>query len=322
MKTLPRWAPLLIAALFALPAQAQEYPTRMIRLILPYPPGGTTDILSRLIADKLSQAFNQTVVVDNRPGGNSIIATNAVAHAQPDGYTIGMFLTTLAVNPYVIKNLPYDTEKDLTPVALVAIVPGLMVTNAETPVNNLQDVIKLAKAEPGKLNYGSPGPLTSGHLSMEVLKKMAGIDITHIPFKGGQPSVLGLLQNQVQFSIAGPPSLMQHVTAGKFKAIAVTTAKRVPTLPNVPTMAEQGLSGYDTFEWYGILAPGGTPKPIIDKLNREILRILDVPDMQEKLVAQGAIVEKKSPEEFRTFLGLEMAKWKAAVAEMNFKIEN
>jgi tripartite-type tricarboxylate transporter receptor subunit TctC len=323
MKPIARLALLLTVALFALPAQAQDYPTRMIRLILPYPPGGTTDILSRLIADKLSQAFNQTVVVDNRPGGNSIIATSAVAHAQPDGYTIGMFLTTLAVNPYVIKNLPYDTEKDLAPVALVAIVPGLMVTNTETPVSNLQDVIKLAKSEPGKLNYGSPGPLTSGHLSMEVLKNMAAIDITHVPFKGGQPSVLGLLQNQVQFSIGGPPSLMQHVTAGKFKAIAVTTAKRVPTLPNVPTMAEQGLPGYDTFEWYGILAPGGTPKPIIDKLNREILRILDAPDMQEKLAAQGAIPEKKkSPEEFRIFIGLEMAKWKKAVEKMNFKIEN
>ena len=322
MKNVSKAALLLIAALLSLPAHAQEYPTRTIKLILPYPPGGTTDILSRLIADKLSQAFNQTVVVDNRPGGNSIIATNAVAHAPPDGYTIGMFLTTLAVNPYVTKNLPYDTEKDLTPVALVAIVPGLMVANVETPVNNLQDVIKLAKSEPGKLNYGSPGPLTSGHLSMELVKKMAGIDIVHVPYKGGQPSVLGLLQNQVQFSIAGPPSLMQHVTAGKFKAIAVTTAKRVPSLPNVPTMAEQGLTGYDTFEWYGILAPGGTPKAIVDKLNREILRILDLPDMQEKLAAQGAIVEKKSPEEFGVLVKSEMAKWKAAIAEMNFKIEN
>ena len=322
MKNVSKAALLLIAALLSLPAHAQEYPTRTIKLILPYPPGGTTDILSRLIADKLSQAFNQTVVVDNRPGGNSIIATNAVAHAPPDGYTIGMFLTTLAVNPYVTKNLPYDTEKDLTPVALVAIVPGLMVANVETPVNNLQDVIKLAKAEPGKLNYGSPGPLTSGHLSMELIKKMAGIDIVHVPYKGGQPSVLGLLQNQVQFSIAGPPSLMQHVTAGKFKAIAVTTAKRVPSLPNVPTMAEQGLAGYDTFEWYGILAPGGTPKAIVDKLNREILRILELPDMQEKLAAQGAIVEKKSPEEFGVLVKSEMAKWKAAIAEMNFKIEN
>lgn len=313
---------LLIAALLAMTAHAQDYPNRTIKLILPYPPGGTTDILSRLIADKLSQAFNQTVMVDNRPGGNSIIATNAVAQAQPDGYTIGMFLTTLAVNPYVTKSLPFDTEKDLAPVALIAIVPGLMVANADTPVKNLQDVIKLAKAQPGKLNYGSPGPLTSGHLSMELMKKMAGIDIMHVPYKGGQPSVLGLLQNQVQFSIGGPPSLMQHVAAGKIRTIAVTTANRVPSLPNVPTMAEQGLVGYDTFEWYGILAPGGTPKAIVDKLNREILRILDLPDMQEKLAAQGAIIEKKSPEEFRLFIKSEMTKWKAAMAEMNFKIEN
>jgi len=321
MTTARTLALLLIAALFAFPAEAQDYPTRTIRFIVPYPAGGTTDILSRIIGDKLSQAFGQTVVIDNRPGGNSIIATSAVAKAAPDGYTIGMFLTTLAVNPFVTKSLPYDTMKDLTPVALVAIVPGLMVTNAETPVNNLQDMIKLAKAEPGKLNYGSPGPLTSGHLSMELIKKMAGIDITHIPFKGGQPSVMGLLQNQVQFSIAGSPSLKQYVDDGRFKAVAVTTAKRVPSLPNVPTLAEQGLTGYDTFEWYGVFVTGGTPKPIVEKIHREILRALAAPDMQEKLAAQGALVEQKSPEEFRDFVVSEMNKWKTLVSEMNFKVE-
>lgn len=312
---------LLLAALAAAPAFAQDYPTRTIKIIVPYPPGGTTDILSRIIGDKLSQSLKQPVIVDNRAGGNSIIATSAVAKAEPDGYTIGMFLTTLAVNPFVAANLPYDTLKDLAPISLVAIVPGLMVTNTQTPVKNLQEAIKLAKASPGKLNYGSPGPLTSGHLSMELLKKMAGIDVMHIPYKGGAPSVLGLRQNQVQFVIGGPPSIMPHVKSGDFKAIAVTTAKRIPSLPDVPTVAEQGLTGYDTFEWYELFTTGGTPKPIIDKLNREITRIIAMPEIEEKIAAQGAMPESKSPDDFRKFLVAEMDKWQALVKAIDFKVQ-
>lgn len=319
MRKVSTGALLLLAALAAAPAFAQDYPTRAIRIIVPYPPGGTTDILSRIIGDKLSQSLKQPVVVDNRAGGNSIIATSAVAKADPDGYTIGMFLTTLAVNPFVTANLPYDTLKDLTPLSLVAIVPGMMVTNTETSVTNLQDMIKLAKAQPGKLNYGSPGPLTSGHLSMELVKKMAGIDIQHVPFKGGAPVVMGLLQNQVQFVIGGPPNLMPHVKAGKFKPIAVTTAKRVKLLPDVPTVAEQGLAGYDTFEWYGLFTTGGTPKPIVDKLSKEIARIIALPDIQEKIAAQGGEPQSNTSEEFGKFLVSEMQKWKSLVQAMDFK---
>jgi tripartite-type tricarboxylate transporter receptor subunit TctC len=320
MKKLSQSIVLLLAAMIVTPAAGQEYPNRAIRLMVPYPPGGTTDVLSRLIADKLSKSWGQPVVVDNRPGGNSMIATNAVAKAAPDGYTIGMFLTTLAVNPFVMKYLPYDTMHDLTPVSLVAIVPGLMVTNSETPAKNLQDVIKLAKANPGKLNYGSPGAGTSGHLSMELLKYRAGIDIQHVPFKGGAPSVLGLLENQVQFLIGGPPSIMPFVMSGKFKAIGVTTAHRLKALPDTPTIAEQGLKGYDTFEWYGIFTTGGTPKPIVDRLNKEIARIIATPEMQQKFADQGAEAESKSPEEFRKFVQNEMDKWKPLVKAINFKI--
>lgn len=316
------WAALaLFAFVLAVPAFAQDFPNRSIRLIVPYPAGGTTDILSRLIGDKLSQALGQTVVIDNRPGGNSIIATSAVAKADPDGYTIGMFLTTLAVNPYVMKSLPYDTVKDLSPISLVAIVPGLMVTNTNTGVNNLQDAIKLAKSKPGALNYGSPGPLTSGHVSMEILKHMAGVDIVHVPFKGGAPSVMGLLQDQVQFVVAGPPSLMPHVKAGKFKAIAVTTAERNPNVPDVPTVAEQGITGYDTFEWYGLFTTGGTPKPIVDRLNKEIVRIVALPEVREKITAQGALPKTNSAEEFGRFLGNEMSNWKSLASTLKLKFE-
>jgi tripartite-type tricarboxylate transporter receptor subunit TctC len=312
---------LLLAAFTAGPAVAQEYPSGSIRIIVPYPPGGTTDILSRIVGEKLSQAWGQAVIVDNRPGGNSIIATNAVAKATPDGHTIGMFLTTFAVTPHVTKDLPYDPMKELAPVSLVAIVPGILVTNKDIAASNLQDVIKMAKADPGKYNYGSPGPLTSGHLSMELLKRMAGIDVMHVPYRGGPPSVLGLMQNQVQFSIGGPPSLMPHIQSGAFKALAVTTAQRVPLFPEVPTLAEQGLAGYDTFEWYGLFAPGGTPKHVLDKLNREIARIIAMPDVQEKIAGQGAAPKTNSPDEFRGFVVSEMNKWKSLVEEMKIKAE-
>jgi tripartite-type tricarboxylate transporter receptor subunit TctC len=312
---------LLVGVLAELPATADVFPSHLIKIVVPYPPGGTTDILSRIIGDKLSQSLGQPVIVENRPGGNAVIAQNVVAKAEPDGHTIGMFLTTLAVDPFVIKDLPYDTTKDLRTVSLVAVVPGLMVTNAQTPANNLQDVIKLAKTDPGKLNYGSPGPLTSGHLSMELLNEMANINIVHIPFKGGAPSVLGLLQNQVQFVIGGPPSLMPHVKAGQFKAVAVTTAHRMAELPDVPTVAEQGLKDYDTFEWYGLFAPAGTPQAVVDKLNREINRIIELPDVKQKIIAQGAEPQNMTPAEFNTFFLGEMKKWEVLVRERNLKLQ-
>jgi tripartite-type tricarboxylate transporter receptor subunit TctC len=319
MRNLSRALLLLLAMVFAAPSYADNYPSRSIKLIVPYPPGGSTDILSRLIGDKLSRAWGQSVVILNKPGANLTIAANTVAKADPDGYTIGMFLTTLAVDPFVMKNLPYDTLKDLDPVSLVAIVPGLLVTNAKTPVNNVQELIKYSKANPGKLNYGTPGPLTSGDLSMELLNHMASTHIVRIPFSGGAPAVLGLLQNQVQLVIGGPPSLMPYVKDGRFKALGVTTAKRNPNLPDIQTVAEQGLPGYDTFEWYGIFATGGTPKPIIEKLNREISKIIAMPDIRAKLAQQGAIAESKTPEEFRKFFISEMKKWETLIKEINFK---
>ena len=321
MRAIIRVMLLLAAALVAYPTHADNYPSRAIRFIVPYPPGGTTDILARLIGQKLSESWGQAVVIENRPGANAVIAGDIVAKAPPDGYTIGMFLTTYAVDPFVLKSLPYDSEKDFTPITLVAIVPGLMVTNSATKVNNLREAIALAKAEPGKLNYGSPGPLTSAQLSMELLKSMAGVDIVHIPFKGGAPSVLGLMQNQVQFTIGGPPSLMPHVVKGEFKALAVTTAHRLPNLPDVPTVAEQGLPGYDTFEWYGVLGPGKMPRPILDKLNKEIARIVNLPDIRAKIIAQGGEPKSMSPEEFGKFIQGEMTKWKDLVEKIHFKVE-
>ena len=300
---------LVLAAASSPPAGAQQYPTRPIRWIVPVPPGATTDIISRLIGARMSEAWGQQVVVDNRTGGAFVIGTDIVAKATPDGHTIGIFLTPHAVNPYVLKNLPYDTVKDFQPITLVAIVPGVMVANANLPASTLREVIALAKAKPGQLNYGSPGPMTSGHLSMELLNLTAGIKILHVPYKGGAPAIVDLLGGQIQFVILGPPTVMGHLKAGRLKAIATTAAKRSPGLPDTPTFAESGLPGFDTYEWYGLFAPARIPRAALGKLNGEVNRIIALPDVRDRMLGLGAIPSGNSPEAFAAFVKGEMNRW-------------
>ena len=226
----------LFATAFAVPAGGQQYPARPIRWIVPVPAGATTDIVTRLVAQKMNEAWGQQVVVDNRPGGVFTVGSEIVAKAQPDGYTVGTLLTPHVVNPFVLKNLPYNTERDFTPVSLMVIVPGVMTMFPGVGANNLKDVIALAKAKPGQLNYGSPGQLTSGHLSMEMLNLAAGIKITHIPYKGGAPAIIDLIGGRIQFLISGPPGVLPHIKSGRLKAIATTAAKRSPGLPDTPTL--------------------------------------------------------------------------------------
>ena len=222
---------------------AQEYPTRPIRWIVPVPPGATTDILSRVIGAKMTDAWGQQVIVDNRSGGAFVVGTEIIAKANPDGYTIGILLTPHVVNPFVMKNLPYDSVKDFQPITQVVFVPGVMVANASLPANNLKEVIALAKAKPGQLNFGSPGAMTSGHLSMELLNLVAGIKITHVPYKGGAPAIVDLLGGQIQFVVLGPPTVMPHLKAGRLKAIATTAAKRSPGLPGHAHLRRVGPAG-------------------------------------------------------------------------------
>ena len=290
-------------------SHAESYPDRAIRFVVPYPPGGTTDVLARLVGQKLSEAWGQPVIVDNRPGGVAVIGSDVVAKATPDGYTIGMFLTPHAVNPFIMSNLPYDTQRDFAPVSLVAIVPGILSMNPSVPAQNLQDIVALAKAKPGLLNYASPGPITSGHLSMELLKHMAGIEIRHVPYKGGAPALTAVMANEVQLFISGPPNVLPQIRAGRLKAIAVTTAARLPALPDLPTVAEQGFPGYDTYEWYGVFAPGKTPAPVLEKLSREIARLIKLPQVSERISAQGAEPQGNSRAEFDKFVRNEMSKW-------------
>lgn len=298
---------------------SQSYPSRPIRFIVPYPAGGTTDVLARLIGQKLSESLGQPVVADNRPGGIAVIGTDIVAKSKPDGHTIGMFLTPHAVNPFITKDLPYDTLKDFAPVTLVAIVPGVMTMNPSVPASNLRDVAKLAKAKPGQLNYASPGPITSAHLSMELLKLMGGLDLKHIPYKGGAPAIAALIGGEVQLMISGLPNVIAHVRAGRAKAIAVTTAKRLPALPNVETVAEQGFPGYDTYEWYGVFAPGKTPRDVVEKLSREIARIVKLPQVHERMSAQGADPQGNTPAEFDKFVRNEMNKWGTLAKKIGLK---
>jgi tripartite-type tricarboxylate transporter receptor subunit TctC len=290
-------------------AAAQNYPTRPIRWIVPIPAGATADIITRLVAQKLSEAWGQPVVVDNRPGGVFVIGSEIVAKAVPDGHTVGTLLTPHVVNPYVQKNLPYDTRRDFTPVTLMVIVPGVMTMHPSVPANSLKDVIALAKAKPGFLNYGSPGQLTSGHLTMELLKLKGGIDIKHIPYRGGAPAIADLISGQVQFLISGPPGVLPHIKSGRLKAIATTAARRSPGLPDTPTFAESGMPGFDTYEWYGVFAPGKLPAEVLAKLNHELARIIKLPDMSERLSLQGALPVGNSAEEFARFVQSEMDQW-------------
>ena len=290
-------------------AAAQEYPTRPIRWIVPVPPGATTDILSRIIGQKMGDAWGQQVIVDNRSGGAYVIGTDIIAKANPDGHTIGILLTPHVVTPFVMKDLPYDSVKDFQPITQIVFVPGVMVANAAVPANNLKEVIALAKAKPGALNFGSPGALTSGHLTMELLNLTAGIKIQHVPYKGGAPAISDLIGGSIQFVVLGPPTVMAHIKAGRLKAIATTAARRSPGLPDTPTFAESGLTGWDTYEWYGIFGPAKMPRPVVQKLNAEINRIIKLPDVNERFLGLGAIPHGNTVEAFTAFLDGERKKW-------------
>ena len=310
---------LLAGAVYPAAAAAQAYPVRPIRWIVPLPPGATADIITRLVALRLGEALGQQVVVDNRPGGVFTVGSEIVAKAPADGYTIATLLTPHVVNPFVLKNLPYDTERDFTPVSLLVIVPGVMTMHPAVGPSSLKEVIALAKAKPGQLNYGSPGPLTSGHLSMELLNLAAGIRITHIPYKGGAPAIIDLVGGRIQFLISGPPGVLPHIKSGRLKPIAVTAAKRSPGLPDTPTFQESGLAGFDTYEWYGVFAPGRMPKAVLAKLSAELARIIQLPEMSERLASQGALPVGNTHEEFAGFVKKEMAQWGTLAQKIGLK---
>jgi len=311
-----------LLALVATAASAQTYPTKPIRLVVPFPPGGATDILARDVAQKLTEAWGQQVIVDNRPGAGGNIGSELVAKSAPDGYTLEMgTVGTHAINASLYAKMPYDHVKDFVPVILVAGVPNVLVVNPAVPANSVAELIAYAKANPGKLNFASSGNGTSIHLSGELFKFMAGVQMTHVPYKGSAPALQDLIGGQVQLMFDNLPPSLPQIKAGKLRALAVTSLARAPALPDVPTMAEAGLPGYEASSWFGVLAPAGTPPAIVTKLNAEIAKWLATPEAKEKLSKQGANAAGGTPEDFAKHIAAETAKWAKVVKDSGAKID-
>ena len=314
---------LAFSALAAAPmAGAQAYPAKPIRIVVPFPPGGATDILARAVAQKLTDAWGQAVVVDNRPGAGGNIGSEIVAKAAPDGYTLEMgTVGTHAINASLYAKMPYDHVKDFAPVILVAGVPNVLVVNPTLPVNSVQELIAYAKANPGKLNFASSGSGTSIHLAGELFKVMAGVQMTHIPYKGSAPALQDLIGGQVQLMFDNLPPSLPHIKAGKLRALAVTSATRSSALPDTPTIAESGLPGFEASSWFGVLAPAGTPPAIIARLNAEIGAWLASAEAKEKMLALGANIGGGSPEDFARHIAAETAKWQKVVKASGAKVD-
>lgn len=302
-------------------AQNDNYPDKPIKIVVPYPPGGFNDTLARTVANKLHTALGQPVIVDNKPGGGTVIGINAVAKAPPDGYTIAILPFAFAVNPYILANLPYDSEKDIAPITMAATTANVLVVPASSKFNTMAELIAGAKAKPGSLSYASAGNGSSNHLSMEKFKQLAGVSIVHIPYRGSGPAIADLLGGQIDVMFENISNVLPHIKSGKLKALAVTTAKRSQMIPELPTVSEAGVRGFEVGVWFGIGAPSGTPKKIIDKLNAEIVKILHMPDVKQQFAAQGVDSVGSSPADFQTHLQSQRSMWSKVVKDAGVKPE-
>ncbi len=301
---------------------AQNYPSRPVRLLMPFPAGGPTDILGRLIAQKLTDVWGQNVLVDNRAGGGGMIAGVLAAKSPPDGYTLFLGgITTLAIAPFVQKDMPYDPVRDFYPVTQTTISPLLLMTHPALPAKTVKEFIALARSRPGQINYASSGPGGSGHLAGELFKSITKTDLVHVPYRGAPPALNDLISGQVQVMFGTMLAAVPHVRAGKLRAVAVTGPQRSIAVPDVPTFAEAGLAGYDASSWNGILVPTGTPRAIIDKLNAELVKILHAPNVLDRLASDGPIPVGNSPQEFAAHIKAEQAKWSKVVREAHVRIE-
>ena len=310
---------LLVAAL---PSIAQTFPAKPLRLVVPFPPGGPLDVVGRLVAQQLGERWGQNVVVENKPGAGGNIGADFVAKSTPDGYTVVMgALSTHAVNPSLYSKMPYDAQKDFAPITRVAITPNVLVVNPALPVNSVKELIAYAKAHPGKLSFGSGSTGSAGHLAGELFKVDAGIDMVHIPYKGAAPATQALLAGDTQLMFDNLANAMAQVKAGKLRALAVTTAERSKLAPDLPTMAEAGVPGFDISTWFGLFAPAGTPPAIIGKWNADVVRILDSPEMRERLAAQGAEAAPDSPDDFARFVSDELQKYARIVKASGARVD-
>jgi tripartite-type tricarboxylate transporter receptor subunit TctC len=303
-------------------AQAQSYPSRPIRIVAPSTPGDAPDVIARLLAERLGTAMGVSVVVENRPGAGGVVGSEIVANAAPDGYTLIIGNAgSHGINAAVYTHLSYDIQKDFTPVSQVAVSPNVLVVNPALPVKNVAEFIAYAKSKPGALSYASGGNGSSAHMSMELFKSMAGLDIVHVPYKGSSPALTDVVSGQVAGMFVNLPPAVPLIKAGKLRALAVTTRSRSPLLPDVPTVAESGVPGFETVAWFGILAPAGTPKPIVDRLSQEIARIAKTPEMRERLLALGAEPVGSTPEAFAAVIDRDIAKWKPLAKSVGIKVD-
>ena len=307
-------------AAWAQPAARTTYPAKPVRMVIPSVPGGSLDFVSRVVAQRLTDALGQQVVADNRPGASGIVASELVARAPGDGYTVLMGYSSHATNPSLYAKLPYDTLKDFAPVTQVAALTQVLVAHPSLPVRSAGDLIALAKARPGELTYASPGIGAAAHLAAELFRSMAKTKMLHVPYKGGAPATLDLLSGHVMLMFNGMPVSLPHLKAGKLRGLAVSTAKRSPVLPDLPALAET-LPGYDVVEWNGMFAPGGTPAPVVSRLQNEIAKILQIAEVRERLSSQGADPVGNTPDAFAAFLRTEVGRWAQVVRDAGIRIE-
>jgi tripartite-type tricarboxylate transporter receptor subunit TctC len=311
----------LSAAVFALSAQAHEYPLKPVRVVVPYPAGGPNDIIVRLVGQKLAEALHHPVVVENRPGAGGNIGTDSVAKSAADGYTlVSVGPGALIINPLLGK-VPYDTMRDFAPVTIMAVAPNALVAHPSFPAKTVAELIALARAQPGAINYASGGSGSTPHLAAALFAVMAKVELTHVPYKGTGPATADLIGGQVQIAFLGIPTVLPHIRSGKLRALATTGKRRSPELPGVPTVDEAGVPGYELSPWYGLLAPAGTPRAVVARLSAEVTKIVREPAMREQLAAQGAEPTGGTPEEFLQVLRAETATWTRVVREAGIRAE-
>jgi tripartite-type tricarboxylate transporter receptor subunit TctC len=310
------------AALPAAFAQTAAWPAKPVRIVIAYPPGGSTDTAGRLLAEQLARRLGQNVLVENRAGAGGTVGAASVVRADPDGYTLLLAASPeVSIAPITMKTMPYDPVRDLQPITLVGQVPFFLVVNPSVPANTLQEFIAYAKANPGKLNYSSFGNNTSNHLAGELFKALTGTHGVHIPYKGSGPSIIDLIGGQVQYTFDTPPAVVEHVRAGKLRALAVATGKRLASAPQVPTFAEAGLPAFTGGTWFGLFAPAKTPRAVIDRVNAETVAVLNSPELSKSFADKGIVASPQTPEEFGRFVQSEVAKWKELAAKVGIVAE-
>ena len=311
-----------ISILLSGAAVAQSYPTKPIRFLVSFPPGGSADLMARALAPRLAERLGQQVVVENRPGAGGNLGVDAVAKAPPDGHTIGLAAAgALSLNQSLYASMPFDPQKDLAPVSMLAMIPFFLIANPSVPFASLNEFISYSKSNPGKLSYGHGGNASAMHLSGELLKMMAGIDLLAVPYKGSGPVAADVLGGQVPLGIVDVPSALANVKAGKLKALAVTSSRRIAATPEVPTFAEAGVPGYEAIGWFGCVAPANTPAEIISRLNKEIVEALSLPEIRERMISAGAEPLTGTPQEFAAFIRSEIVKWKEVITKARIRID-